>query len=98
MHVTLKHPATGLVVSKPSGFSWTTFFFGGLPALFRSDFKHFIIQFLLVIPTLGLSALFYAFKYNKFWAQDMLLKGYVPADEQSVAALGSQGIIANIPQ
>jgi len=98
MNVTLKHPATGLVVSKPSGFSWTTFFFGGLPALFRGDVKHFLIQFFLILPTFGLSGIFYAFKYNKFWAQDMLLKGYVPADEQSVAALGTQGIIAKLPE
>lgn len=37
--VMLKHPETGIVTKGFYGFSWTTFFFGCLPALFRGTSK-----------------------------------------------------------
>ena len=35
--IMLKHPQTGVIKPGYFGFSWTTFFFGGFPALFRGQ-------------------------------------------------------------
>lgn len=38
--VQLKHPQTGIVKNGFHGLSWTTCFFGGLPALLRGDVRY----------------------------------------------------------
>jgi len=38
--VRLKHRQTGIVKTGYCGFSWTSFFFGGLAALFRGDLAY----------------------------------------------------------
>ena len=35
--IQLKHPQTGITKMGFTGFSWTSFFFGGFPALMRGD-------------------------------------------------------------
>ena len=35
--ISMKHTQTGIVKNGYYGFSWTSFFFGGFPALFRGD-------------------------------------------------------------
>ena len=35
--IQLKHPQTGILKMGFTGFSWTSFFFGGFPALIRGD-------------------------------------------------------------
>lgn len=70
----LQHPHSGIIRKAPAGFSFTTLFFGPLPALFRGDFKWFIIQCLLswmVIPLLV-----FAFVYNKIYLRKLLEHGY----------------------
>jgi hypothetical protein len=76
MKLNLKNPNTGIVKAAPVGFSWTTFFFGGFPALFRGDFKWFLIQFLVACVTMGFSNLVFAFIYNKLFITGLLERGY----------------------
>lgn len=74
-HLILQNPNSGIIKKAPVGFSWTTLFFGPLPALFRGDFKWFFIQFLLggffVIPLC-----IFPFIYNKIYIKKRLEDGY----------------------
>ncbi len=49
----LLNPHSGIIKQAPVGFTWTTAFFGPLPALYRGDFKWFFIQSLLDILLVG---------------------------------------------
>ena len=72
--LTLQHPQTGIIKTAPLGFSWTTLFFGALPALFRGDFKWFLIQALLsifILPTL-----IFPFVYNRIFLRQLLERGF----------------------
>lgn len=68
----------------PTGFSWTTLFFGPFPALFRGDLKWATIQFIVnvVIAALtvgfGLIVTFIAFAviYNDRYEQDLRAAGW----------------------
>jgi len=94
MVVTLVHERTNLTKQVKVGFSWTTLFFGFLPALFRGDFKWAIIQCLLNICTFGLSSLVFAFIYNKIYVRELIGKGYKAAGSSSESVLKAKGIIA----
>ncbi|MFJ7312666.1 hypothetical protein ACIQVE_07815, partial [Pseudomonas sp. NPDC098747] len=74
--IKLKNEGTGQFKEVPVGFSWTTFFFGFFPALFRGDFKHFFILFFLTVPTAGIVLIIYWFKYNKFYTNDLISRGF----------------------
>ena len=74
--IKLKNETTGQYKEAPVGFSWTTFFFGFFPALFRGDWKHALIMFVFAIPTMGIINLVYCFKYNKFYVHDLVGKGF----------------------
>ncbi|QJD86031.1 DUF2628 domain-containing protein [Cohnella herbarum] len=101
MRVRLKNAAGGLKEVKV-GFSWTTFFFGFFPALFRGDLKWAVIMFItsvaFAIFTAGFGAwipgIIFSFIYNKMYIKELLEKGYHPADDHAQAALQTQGIIA----
>ena len=90
--VRLRHPQTGVVKNGYFGFSWTSFFFGGIPALIRGDIVSglAVLVFALVmsIPTLGLGAavvgIIWAFVYNKRYTIGLLEKGYVLDDAPEV--------------
>lgn len=100
MHVNLINPQTQQVKNVKVGFSWTTFFFGCLPALFRGDWKWFFImiaaEIIFALPTFGFGAsiigIIFSFIYNKFYINDLLTAGYQPADDVARAALSSHGI------
>ncbi|MCG3088442.1 DUF2628 domain-containing protein [Sporosarcina cyprini] len=84
------------------GFSWTTFFFGFLPALFRGDLKWAIIMFIIASVlgsfTFGIGAwvtsLVFCFIYNKIYIKELIEKGYYPADEHSRSVLVTNQILA----
>lgn len=102
MHVRLINGA-GVVKEVKVGFSWTTFFFGFFPALFRGDLKWaaimFIVAALISVFTLGIGAwipgIVFSFVYNKIYIKELLEKGYSPSDEHAQSVLRSNGVIAS---
>lgn len=100
MRVNLENPITNQLKQVKVGFSWTTFFFGFWPALFRGDWKWFGIQLVIEIFlgcfTYGIGAgvvgIVFAFFYNKLYINDLLAKGFVPSDEPSKKVLTTSGI------
>lgn len=72
--IILQHPHSGIIKTAPVGFSFTTLFFGPLPALFRGDLKWFIIQFLVF--WMFIPGLIFACIYNKLYLRQMLERGY----------------------
>lgn len=90
-----KHPITTEMKQAPVGFSWTTFFFGIFPALFRSDWKWAAIQLLCVFFTWGLSSIVFCFIYNSLHIKDLVNKGFQAtsiADNNLVFASSKAGI------
>ncbi|MGN7300392.1 DUF2628 domain-containing protein [Ferdinandcohnia sp. SAFN-114] len=102
MKITLKNQG-GLTKTPKLGFSWTTFFFGFIPALIRGDLKWAIIMFILAAVagtfTLGFGAwipgIIFSFVYNKIYIKDLIEKGYQPANEETRNALAQNGIISS---
>ncbi|WP_334329850.1 SHOCT domain-containing protein [Companilactobacillus sp. HBUAS59699] len=101
MHANLVNKNTNEVKDVKVGFSWTEFFFGFWPAVFRGDWKWLLIM-LLVDVGLGVftwgggSLLFnfiFAFFYNKFYVKDLIEKGFQPSDEGDYHTLVSEGYI-----
>lgn len=69
--------SNGVEIKKvPLGFSWTTFFFGGFPALIRGDWAVGLIICLLNFFTWGIAGIIAAFMYNKLYAKSLFEKGY----------------------
>jgi hypothetical protein len=75
-HSTLVLQKDGLLKECPVGFSWTTFFFGGFPALFRGHTLMGLVQIILQVITMSFSALIFAFIYNKMYINFRLEQGY----------------------
>ena len=75
-HSMLVLEKNGLVKACPVGFSWTTLFFGGFPALLRGHALMGLIQIILQVLTASLSALIFAFVYNKMYVNYRLEDGY----------------------
>ena len=100
MNANLKNPVTNQVKQVKAGFSWTTFFWGFFPALFRGDWKWFAIIFLIELITgivtggLGtwIVSIVFSFIYNKMYINDLISKGFIPTDDASKNILLSKGI------
>ena len=82
--INMLNPDTGLIKTGFYGFSWTTFFFGAFPALFRSDFITFVGVFvvltIIAIATEGfgifLAMIVWAFMYNKYFTRRLIERGF----------------------
>ena len=94
MTVSLRHTHSGMLKSAPIGFSWTTFFFGPFPALFRGDLKWFIIMLIVGVFTIWIANfIIFGAIYNKRYLVDLMSKGFTPADEHSRNVLAQKGIV-----
>lgn len=82
--IPLRHKTSGIMKDGIHGFSWTTLFFGGFPALFRGDFLTFVgtfvVLFFLGLATAGIGTFIgmfvWAFFYNSYYTKKLLEKGY----------------------
>lgn len=92
--ITLKHSTSGLIKNIPTGFSWTTLFFGVFVPLLRGDVRWAIISFAIFWVTFGISWIIFPFIYNKIYIKELLSKGFVAADSASIEYLKSKGWIA----
>ncbi|AAV90257.1 uncharacterized protein ZMO1_ZMO1633 [Zymomonas mobilis subsp. mobilis ZM4 = ATCC 31821] len=72
----LTNPYNGKIRKAPIGFSWTTFFFGLWPAIFRGSWKYALLMFLTIFPTLGLSTLIWPFIFNRLYLNSLLEDGF----------------------
>jgi hypothetical protein len=103
MKARLKNDA-GVLKEVKMGFSWTTFFFGFFPALFRGDLKWAAIMFIagaaVGAVTIGFGAwipgIIFSFIYNKMNIKELMEKGYRPADDQTQLELTNRGIITEV--
>ena len=83
MSIQLYHAASDSIKEIPSGFSFTTFFFGPFPALFRGDLKWAaiitIVQLVafacFVVPWI-FTTLYFSCAYNEKYLAEMQAKGY----------------------
>ena len=82
--VKLKHPEYEIVKDAPVGFSWTVFFFGFFPALFRGDWKWGLIILFSALVTFGISNLVFIFIYNKLYIKSLLEQGYTSIDSEDI--------------
>ncbi|OOR50841.1 hypothetical protein BLX05_17590 [Bacillus pseudomycoides] len=90
----LRNENTGQIKQAKLGFSWTVFFFGFFPAIFRGDWKWFLIILIASAFTFGFSNLVFCFIYNKIYINELLSQGYKAADEYSLSALQQKNIVA----
>lgn len=110
--VEMRNPATGVTKTGYYGFSWTSFFFGGLPALIRGDVA--IGLGLIALGMLAgvftvfigwwLVAIVWAFIYNRIYTTRLIERGYKFADSADVNAaacdalsIGSQAVLSEEP-
>lgn len=54
------------------GYSWTTWFFGGIPAFLRGDYVLGVIVTILWACTFGWVGFFWGFFYNKKYTTKLL--------------------------
>jgi hypothetical protein len=88
------HPSTGIKKPAYFGYSWTTLFFGYMPALYRGDFETFtvglIVSPILLFLSFGIGNLILrllrAPKYNERHARKLIAQGFRFDDEPEIVA------------
>ncbi len=93
MKVTLKNIDTGVIKTSPTGYSWTTLFFGFFPAMFRGDLKGALIGFIGGCFGAWIFFAIFAAFYNKLYIKDLMEKRFTYANEETRQYLIENGII-----
>ncbi|RAU23641.1 hypothetical protein CU669_00600 [Paramagnetospirillum kuznetsovii] len=74
--IQMTHPQTGIVKKGIYGFSWTTLFFGGFPAIFRGEIVIGLVVLVINLLTFGVAGFIWAFIYNKQYTLRLVEQGY----------------------
>lgn len=74
--IKMRNPKTGVTKNGFIGFSWTTFFWGGFPAMFRGDFVLGLVLIILNFILFWIPGIIAAFIYNKHYTTKLLDAGY----------------------
>jgi hypothetical protein len=91
--ITFQNPNTGAIKEAPVGFSWTTLFFAGIPALIRGHIGIGVVIIIIGLFTLFWSDIIFAFIYNKMYVKNLIGEGFkvsstsIP-EEQIASKLG----------
>ena len=96
----MKHPQTGVLKTGYFGFSWTRFFFSGIPAIMRGDVGLGLAVFLsgllgFVIssgPLYFIVGIIWAFIYNKRYTLGLIEKGYEFDDSPGAVSAAKQAL------
>ena len=96
MSTILTHQITGETRIAPTGFSFTTLFFGFFPALFRGDLFWAAIMFVTAMVTYGLAWLVWPFVYNGLHIQRLLKRGFRYGQAPAYASGVQQHVHVNI--
>jgi uncharacterized membrane protein len=73
--ITFENKNTGAIKVAPVGFSWTSFFFSGIPALMRGHIGMGVIQIILSMVSFSFSNIVFGFIYNKMYIKHMISEG-----------------------
>jgi len=100
--VQMRNPKSGIVKNGFYGFSWTSFFWGGIPALIRGDIAYgigiLVAGLVLGVFSFGLLSIVvnivWAFVYNKNYTHRLIEAGFEFNDEATrvAAARSALGI------
>jgi hypothetical protein len=85
--------STGVAKELKVGFSWTTFFFGGIVAMFRGQWGE-VAKWVFLNPiTFGIWGLVQCWTTNKKTVVMHMEKGYAPATDSDKITLQQRSII-----
>ena len=92
MQIEFKNEKTGLSKNCPTGFSWTTLFFGFFVPIVRGWYLYAAVFFALAMITAGLSMIVYPFIINKHYATYLIEHGYTPVSDDGVQRTQEMGV------
>lgn len=77
----MRNPVTGVRRTAPVGFSWTSFFFGPIPCIWRQDWLSALVVFglSLVLALFGANFILWllqGFFYNKYYLEKLANQGF----------------------
>lgn len=87
----------GLIKECPTGFSWTTLFFGIFVPLLRGWMGFAVIWLIASVCTLGIACLIFPFIINKKYIEHLMQLGFGPASQADYAVLSSIGLTIQMP-